>query len=124
MDSILIVNNHIEIAKQERDCLAQAFPDVEFYAFSDPILASGHVYNNPVSCVLADIEMRPINGFAYMRLLHKYDAHLPYFLVGTSEDQRADVMRSEADGFLLREEILSGAAVEILKNYRKEAEFF
>lgn len=123
MGSIVIVNNYIETVNLEKEKIMKAFPGTDVIAFTDPILATKHIYNNVVKCVFTDIDIRPLNGFAFMRLLHKWNAKLPVFLVGDDEHIKAEVLRSDADGFFHRSQILDGSFLKDYDNYRQQSFF-
>lgn len=102
MTRILAVSPNEETLREITEMVGEVYAGSVVFAFSDPMLAVQHAYNNPVDVVYTEVEMKRLTGFDVLRLLRKRAPRLPVHFVCESDAYETDALRATADSYLVR----------------------
>ena len=88
--------------KQTTQILSEAFPGCIVHEFTDPMLSAKCALEPQIDAVFAEVQMRPVDGFDLLHVLHVNRPRLPVFLVSDDAVPREAALRKGASDYLVR----------------------
>lgn len=107
MKCIVIVNNDAEQLKKEKKFFQLKYKDAEIVLFTDPFMAVKFILNNNVDRIYSEVILKPVSGFILLKVLRKNIPDVQVYLISDGNGFREDAMRASANGYVMREEMLS-----------------
>lgn len=99
---ILAVDNDQCSLDALRSCLCKLFPGDTVAAFTDPMLAGKYAFNHSIRAVFTETEMKPVDGFALIKVIRKQCPGISVHFVTGHPDFERDAMRLMADSFIIK----------------------
>lgn len=101
MSAILLIDDDREVLEINKRYLEQEGFCV--HAFSSPLSALQHARQTPPDCVILDVMMPELDGFAFCRRLRAFSSVPVLFLTGKgSEDDKIDGLTTGADDYIVK----------------------
>lgn len=97
---IFLINNDFNRLEAWRVSALSAYPDAQMHLFDDPMLAIRECVKLPPERVFAACTMRPMDGFAVLRMLRRRYPNIAVCLVGDTDKDRYDASNIHADGYI------------------------
>ncbi|MEG2929823.1 MAG: response regulator [Oscillospiraceae bacterium] len=101
MNFVVVDNNKSDLDLFAK-AIRKAMPECQIQPFTDPLLSAKYICNNPVDMVFIADDMRPVNGFRLMQVLHKNIPKLAVVMLSDSDLNRVDAIHAGADDYLLK----------------------
>ena len=106
MKYVVIVNNDVDQLKIEKQFIKNKHIEAEILVFTDPFMAAKYICNNKVVRVYVDVDLKPVNGFEFLKVLRKNTLNVEVYLIADTNIYKEDALRESADGYIVRKDIL------------------
>lgn len=107
MNCIVIINNDADQLKREEKSLGLKYKDIDIIGFTDPFMAVKYIINNSVSRVYVEVRLKPVTGFDLIKVLRKNIPCIEIYLIAEGDEFKEDAVRASANGYIMRENLLS-----------------
>lgn len=83
----VIADNDSDRLRKLSNSVCRAYPGCVIHEFVDPMLSAKYVCNNHVDVVLAEENMRPVDGAELQRVLNTHKPDLPVIILPEDTDE-------------------------------------
>lgn len=83
----VITDNNPERLRKLSESVCKTYPGCVIHEFVDPMMSAKYICNNHVDIVLAEENMRPVDGAALQKVLNIHKPELPVIILPDNIDE-------------------------------------
>ena len=101
--TILTVGNHIAILNKLAENLPGIFPDAEIIKEGDSLMACKYSFNHNVDILIAEVNMKRLNGVQLIQFVRKECPGVKTYLLGTKSefDESPIIIFDDVSGIII-----------------------